>query len=276
MRKALPFLIAIVIVQLALNPSVSSQSSAARRTFEGPDDDLDEFIGQVKTIHVETEEHEFTTHFMDLGNRFKPIPFQTAQFDRNGRKLEKFYYRTDGVALPKTTYSYNKRGLLVTEHHFSAVSGKPYLETLYIYDSKRKVKEVIEQNLEDKQVLSRRVYTHDEKKNSTEIAEYDWKNALRGKIMIFWNSEAKVAEVFTASARCKGECRGKWIYDAKGRVVEMIVTRPDLSEVHKEKYTYEVDQQGNWIKKSLYHWVTEQGNSSYKLMNITYRKLTYY
>jgi hypothetical protein len=276
MRKVLLVLIVIMIGTVALNPSLSFQSSPSRRTFVEPDDDLDEFVGKVKTIYVETEEHEFTSHFMDFGNRYKRIPFQTGKFDRDGRKLEKFNYRTDGVPLPKTTYSYNKSGLLLREHHFSAVSGKPYLETLYIYDSHGRVREVIGQNLEDKKVLNRKVYSHDEKRNSTEIVEYDGKNAFRGKMVIFWNSAAKVAEVVSSSARCKGECRGKWIYDAKSRAVEMTVTSATLSEVQKEKYEYEDDQHGNWTKKTLYYWVTEEGNSFYKLMNITYRKLTYY
>jgi hypothetical protein len=56
----------------------------------------------------------------------------------------------------------------------------------------------------------------------------------------------------------------------------MIFSGPGGSSVEKEKYTYEVDEQGNWIKKTLYHWVTEDGKSFYKLMNITYRTLTYY
>lgn len=135
---------------VVVKPASPSQSSPAHRTFKGPEDDLDEFVGKVKTIHVEMEEHEFTTHFMDLGNRYKRKPFQTSQFDLGGRKVEKFNYRAGGVP------------------------------------------------------------------------------------------------------------------------------RPGGSSVKKEKYTYEVDGHGNWIKKTLYHWVTEEGKSFYRLMNITHRTLAYY
>jgi hypothetical protein len=127
----------LILISLALGGIVAivksssiSQSHPAQRTFRGPDDDLDEFVGKVKSINVEIEEHEFTTHFMDFGNRYKRKLFQTSQFDRDGRRVEKFHYRTDGVPLPKTTYSYDSNGVLLKEHHYSAVSGEPYLETI--------------------------------------------------------------------------------------------------------------------------------------------------
>src|SRR4028119_1813131 len=75
----------LVVVKVTSSP----QSSPAQRTFKEPEDDLDEFVGKVKTIQVEMEEHEFTTHFMDLGNRHKRKPFRTSRFDPEGRKVEK-------------------------------------------------------------------------------------------------------------------------------------------------------------------------------------------
>jgi hypothetical protein len=258
-----------------VKPAPSPQSSTAQRTFKEPDDDLDEFVGKVKTIHVENEEHEFMTHFMDFANRYKRKPFQTSQFDRQGKKLEKFNYRTDGVQLPKTTYSYDTSGLLLKEHHFSAVSGKPYLETVYNYDPQGRVKEEIGKNLEDNKGLSRKIYTHDDKRNYTELTEYDWNNTPRERVGIVWDSEGRVSELVGLSPECSG-CKGKVTYNDKGRAVEMILTRPGASDVEKIKYTYEDDEHGNWVKKTLYRWVTEEGKSFYKLMNITYRTLTYY
>jgi hypothetical protein len=131
-----------------IKPRFLSQSSIAKRTFKEPEDNLDEFVGKVKSIQVDIEEHEFTTHFMDFGNRYKRHPYQTSQFDRDGKKVEKFNYRTDGVALPKTTYSYDKNGVLLKESHYSAVSGQPYLETIYVYDSQGRLKEEIGKNIE--------------------------------------------------------------------------------------------------------------------------------
>lgn len=269
------FLALLSVVVGIVMPAPFSQSSPTGRTFKEPEDDLDKFVGKVKTIHVDIEEHEFQTHFMDLGSRYKRKPFRTSQFNRDGKRLEKFNYSTDGVPLPKTTYAYDTNGLLLKEHHFSAVSGKPYLETAYTYEPQGRIKEEIGKNLEKDTVLSRKIYTHDDKRNYTEVIKYDWNNAPRERIGIIWDREGRVSELVGLSPVCSG-CRWKMAYDDKGRHVEMILTRPGAPNVEKEKYTYEDDRQGNWIKKTLYRWVTEEGKSFYKLMNITYRTLTYY
>lgn len=272
------FLLLALIGGLAsiINPSFLSQSSPSQRTFKEPDDDLDEFVGKVKTIHVETEEHEFATHFMDLGNRYKRTPFQTSQFDREGKKIEKFNYRTDGVPLPKTTYTYDKNGVLLKENHYSAVSGRPYFENVYVYDSQGKLKEVIHQNIEDNKVLSRKLYSHDVKRNYTEVTEYDWDNVLRRKEGFIWNNQGKVSEIIAFFPNGEIAGKGAVTYDEKGNIVGMVISPSDGSLVGKEKVTYEFDGQGNWIKKTHYRWVTEEGKSFYKLMNITHRALTYY
>ena len=266
------FIVGIVAIT---KPAFLLPSSQVQRTFNEPDDDLDEFVGKVKSIHVEMEEHEFTTHFIDFGNRYKRHPFQTSQFDQGGKKVEKFNYRTDGVPLPKTTYSHSKNGVLLKENHYSAVSGKPYLETIYVYDSQGRLKEEIGKNIEDNKILSRKLYSHDEKRNYTEVADYDWNNVLRGMIGFIWNNQGKVSEILGFSPN--GDSLGKGIvtYEERGNVVEMIFSTAAGAVVKKEKYTYEFDEHGNWIKKTLYHWVTEEGKSFYKLMNITHRTITY-
>ena len=256
--------------------SFLSQSSTARRTYKDPGDNWDEFVGKVRSINVEIEEHEFMTHFMDFGNRYKRKLFQTSQFDRDGKKVEKFNYRTDGVPLPKTTYAYDKDNVLLKENHYSAVSGKPYLETIYVYDSEGKLKEEIGKSIEENKVFSRKLYLHDEKKHYTEVTEFDWDNVLRGKIGFTWNNQGTVSEIIGFSAKGASLGKAKVIYDGKGRVAEMIFSPSDGSALKKEKYAYEVDRQGNWIKKTLYRWVTEEGKSFYKLMSITYRTIDYY
>lgn len=256
--------------------SFSQQPSLARKTFKEPDDGLDGFIGRVKTIYVETEEHEFTTHFMDFANRYRRTPYQTSQFDRQGRRIEKFNYRTDGVPLPKTTFTYDADGVLLRENHHSAVSGKPYLETIYVYDSKGRVSEEIGKNIEDGKVFSRKLYSHNEAENYTDIQDYDSDDVLRGKIRFGWDEQGRVREVATYSP--SGDVRGKGTvtYDERGNLSGIILTATDDSGAKREKYTYELDGQGNWTKKTLYHWVTEKGKSSFKLMNITHRTITYY
>jgi hypothetical protein len=153
------------------------------------------------------------------------------------------------------------------------VSGKPYLETIYVYDSQGRLKEEIGKNIEDNRTLSRKLYSHDEKRNYTEVADYNWENVLRGKIGLVWNDQGKVSEMFGVWPKSG---KGTISYDENGNVAEMIFAPADGTAVKKEKYAYEFDERGNWIQKNLYHWVTEEGKSFYKLMNITYRTVSYY
>jgi hypothetical protein len=268
--------LALADLVIVVKPSFTSQSSWAQRTFKEPDDDLDEFVGKVKSITVETEEHELTTHFMDFGNRYKRKLFQTTQFDRTGKTVEKFHYRRDGVALPKTTYSYDSNGVLLKESHYSALSGKPYFEIVYVYDSQGKLKEKIDRNIEDNKVFSRKLYSHDLRRNHTEVVEYDSDNIVRGKIGFIWNNQGKATEIISFSP--KGEILGKGTitYSEKGYIAEMVYSLSDGSPEKREKYTYDFDGQRNWVKKTLYQWVTEEGKSTYKLMNITHRTIVYY
>lgn len=277
------FSTSLILLSLALGclfvivrPSFTSQSYQAQRTFKEPDDDLDEFVGKVKSITVEIEEHEFTTHFMDFGNRYKRKLFQTSKFDRDGKRVEKFHYRIDGVALPKTTYSYDRNGVLLKENYYSAVSGEPYFETIYAYDSQGKVKEEISKNIEDNSVFSRKLYSHDPKRNYTEVVEYDSHNVLRGKIGFTWNNLGKVGEVLSFSPKGEILLKGTVTYDEKGNAAELVYSLTDGSGQKRKKYTYDFDEQGNWVKKTLYHLETDEGKSFYKLMNITYRTIVYY
>jgi len=70
--------------------SFRSQISPARRIFKEPDDELDQFIGKVKSITVETETHEFTTHFMDFGNRYRRVPFRQPSLIEPEKRLRAF------------------------------------------------------------------------------------------------------------------------------------------------------------------------------------------
>lgn len=125
-------------------------------------------------------------------------------------------------------------------------------------------------------MLNRKLYSHDLKRNYTEVVEYNWDNVLRGKSGFIWSNQGKVVEIISFSA--KGEILGKGTitYGEKGNIAETIFSLSDGSPEKREKYTYDFDRQGNWVKKTLFHWETDDGKSIYKLMNITYRTIVYY
>jgi Flp pilus assembly protein TadD len=65
-------------------------------------------------------------------------------------------------------------------------------------------------------------------------------------------------------------------YDDNGNIVEMTMRGNDGSVLSQEKYTYELDEFGNWKKMTTAIAIYENGAISYEPTQVTYRTLTYY
>jgi TonB family protein len=65
-------------------------------------------------------------------------------------------------------------------------------------------------------------------------------------------------------------------YDDKGNIIEMILRGNEGSVLSQEKYTYELDEFGNWKKMTTAIAIYENGTISYEPTQVTYRTLTYY
>ena len=65
-------------------------------------------------------------------------------------------------------------------------------------------------------------------------------------------------------------------YDDKGNIIEMILRGNDGSVLSQEKYTYDLDEFGNWKKMTTAIAIYENGAMSYEPTEVTYRTLTYY
>ena len=65
-------------------------------------------------------------------------------------------------------------------------------------------------------------------------------------------------------------------YDDKGNIIEMTLRGNDGSVLSQEKYTYELDEFGNWKKMTTAIAIYENGTISYEPTQVTYRTLTYY
>jgi TonB family protein len=65
-------------------------------------------------------------------------------------------------------------------------------------------------------------------------------------------------------------------YDDKGNIVEMTLRGKDGSVLSQEKYTYELDEFGNWKKMTTAIAIYENGTISYEPTQVTYRTLSYY
>ena len=65
-------------------------------------------------------------------------------------------------------------------------------------------------------------------------------------------------------------------YDDKGNIIEMTLRGSDGSVLSQEKYTYDLDEFGNWKKMTAAIAIYENGTVSYEPSQVTYRTLTYY
>jgi len=65
-------------------------------------------------------------------------------------------------------------------------------------------------------------------------------------------------------------------YDDKGNIIEMTLRGNDGSVLSQEKYSYELDEFGNWKKMTTAIAIYENGTISYEPTQVTYRTLTYY
>ena len=100
-------------------------------------------------------------------------------------------------------------------------------------------------------------------KSVIEVSTYD---ATGRKI----DSVAYPVEGATASGK------EEYKYDDKGNIIEMTLRGNDGSVLSQEKYTYELDEFGNWKKMTTAIAVYENGTISYEPTQVTYRTLTYY
>lgn len=231
-----------------------------------PDLDWDDHLGPVESIRIEDAEMFYAD---------KPLLRQISKFNRERQKIETVLYRDDGVALPKSTYSYDSTGRLTKAHHYQ-VNGAILLENTYTYNSDGTLKDDVQRNLEDNKILSRKLYSHDLKRNLTEVSEFDWDAKLRGRFGFVRDGQCRVVELYAYNLDGSVRAKGIPLYDDKSNVIESTVYSNTGTILEKRHNDYEFDQRGNWIKQVTSKWVVENGKGSYKPEHVTIRKITYY
>lgn len=231
-----------------------------------PDSDWYDHHGPVESIRIEDAEMFYAD---------KPLLRQISKFNRQGQKIETVLYRDDGVALPKSTYSYDSTGRLIKAHHYQ-VNGSILLENTYTYNSDGTLKDDVQRNLEGNKILSRKLYSHDLKRNLTEVSEFDWDSKLRGRFGFVRDGQCRVIELYAYNPDGSVRAKAAPLYDDKNNVIESIVYSNTGAVLEKRHNDYEFDQSGNWIKQVTSKWVVENGKGSYKPDHVTIRKITYY
>jgi hypothetical protein len=134
----------------------------------------------------------------------------------------------------------------------------------------------IQRNLDDNKVLSRKLYSHDLKRNLTEVSEFDWDAKLRGRFAFVRDGQCRVVEIYGYNPDGSVRVKATPIYDEKNNVIDSTVYSNVGTIIERSHNDYEFDQRGNWIKQISSKWIVEDGKGSYKPEQITVRKITYY
>jgi hypothetical protein len=230
-----------------------------------PDNDWDSHIGSVDSIRIEDAE----------GLSDKPLLRQIIRFNRSGQKIEEVLYRDDGVALPKSTYSYDSTSHIIKAHYYQ-VNGSILLENTYTYDSDGWLKDDTLRRLDDEKVLSRKIYLQDAKLNLTQVSEFDWDDRLRSRIGFIRDRQCRIIEAYGFTSNGSIKAKVKFSYDDRNNVIESTSNSSDASPEEKRKNEYEFDVRGNWIKQVSSKLITEGSRKSYRVERATYRKFSYY
>lgn len=130
---------------------------------------------------------------------------------------------------------------------------------------------------------------------------YNYKNKVTSRN--FWQYDAKGREIAFYVTDARGRLIYKWVtdYDESNHSVQQTVYRNkkirqrisreynergevsvyssymgDGSLITREAYTYEYDEQGNWVRRVISPWVPNKGAGEFKPKEIDRRKIEYY
>jgi len=199
--------------------------------------------------------------------------FATYRYNVQGQLSEKTFYRKDGVALPKSIYIYDDSGKLVKLQDYSALTNKPYLETVYNYENGL-LKNSIGSNIEQKDgFLSRKDFSYDSAKRYFEVLETVSYRSFPSKTGIIQDDRCRFSQVIFHDKDGKIAGRNVLTFDEYDNPVLVEALSLDGTSMEKIKYAYEYDRHKNWTKASKFNW--RNNDKKWILGEITYRKITY-
>lgn len=206
-------------------------------------------------------------------------------FDQNGNMTEEY----SNSSLPsKTEYSYDERGNRIEGRNYSTVLGlgwsSNYFElsliSLYKHDNTGSLIEEIAYSPDGKPFWTYQ-YTYDDKGNLIERywADVDMEYIAYLDKYTYDNEGNMVTNLSEDKINKYASKYYKYTYDEKGnKTTELIHYVFDIERKNDElrAFSYEYDDNGNWIKMITSKEVTKFGKKTYEPWNITIREITYY
>ncbi len=171
-----------------------------------------------------------------------------------GRKLYGKHIR-DGAINWIDSFSYDRLGNNIAEVRYNKDGSLSSTISKKYDDSARITEQVFKFPKEPKEakfpVPNRYVYQYDEAKQTQQWKCFRGNDFLRGGITRFDPSGNEVEDDGIDSA---GQVIQKWVgtCDKYGNQLTAVATNPAGKTTYKQKWTYEYDPTGNWIKQTYY------------------------
>lgn len=240
-----------------------------------PPEDEEKYYGRVKSVQIDEQIFEFETHF--IYEHDAPLPKRHIEFDESGRLVQENDYRLDGESLPSTSYEYDENGFLVAENALSALTKQPLLETRYSYNANGTNKEIVQTSLDNNKVYSRWTITGDSNGSYSDIREVESETSGGMHMGITRDERCRVSKIYALTPYVRIPIGStSFSYDERDNPISVKQYLPAGILWGQRKMEYEFDENGNWIKRSDYALKYDQGVSEWKLMNVNYRKVTYF
>lgn len=252
--------------------------------------------GPVQSIRSELE----TTR---AGEGTKRVPVEVAVFDERGNITRQEWYKPDGTLKFKYLWGheYDEQGREVKLFYYNARGGLTNTG-VSVFDENGRVTQTTQIN-PDGSINHIRAYFYDERGNMIREAHRNANGSARNTINRSYNDRGEVTEeiflgangelhhrnvlarddhgrqtgwgLFKSDGTSKQVFRSSHVYDEHGNIKESTSYLNDASVVAHETFTYELDQHGNWTKRTTRREVFKEGRSQTE-SEITYRTIAYF
>jgi TonB family protein len=196
-----------------------------------------------------------------------------AIYDEKGNKKEETYYSPKGKLLDKMTYNYDSRGQL-SESLIQTNKTSSIASVKFNYDSNGKIIETNHTSSKEKKGYQI-TYSYDESARRIERISYDVSKEMTVKTVMTYDVQGRlqVLENQPVQPSTTG-WRLELSYDNNGNVAEE--TFRIQNNMSRWRYQYELDQKGNWIKRTKLALVNNKGALAFEAVERTYRTITYH
>lgn len=230
-----------------------------------------ELTGSIKAVRSET-----VTLADGMG---KPSPEQRgiteeSSYDLDGFETEQLFYNPDKSLLSRTTYVRNARGVK-SEAVLYDPKGTMREKRIFKADERGNIIEW-QNTRPDGSVHSKSSYSYDQRGNNTEWIIQNSRGAVTDRWVYGYDDRGRVVEESRYYADGTLEVKHVHTFDDKGLRKESATYKADGTLVETQRYDYEFDSTGNWIKKTTSKLSAGSSEGAFVPVSITFRIISYY